>query len=117
MSAGCGGRGRRGCGVPCQWRGLQGIRHGSQSGFAERPARSFGKITPPSKVTFFMKPSPTCTSFEIFSRLFAAFNAGQFGVVADKKGIQVLGTGDLRIPAWLTTLKSELVEDRPDFSN
>jgi len=32
---------------------------------------------------------------------------------ADKKGIQVLGTGDFTHPAWLTTLKSELVEDRP----
>jgi uncharacterized protein (TIGR00375 family) len=32
---------------------------------------------------------------------------------ADKKGIQVLGTGDFTHPAWLATLKSELVEDRP----
>jgi uncharacterized protein (TIGR00375 family) len=32
---------------------------------------------------------------------------------ADKKGIQVLGTGDFTHPAWNKQLKDELVEDRP----
>ena len=32
---------------------------------------------------------------------------------ADKKGIQVLGTGDFTHPAWLASLKLELVEDQP----
>jgi len=32
---------------------------------------------------------------------------------ADKKGIDVLGTGDFTHPAWLASLKSELCEDQP----
>ncbi len=32
---------------------------------------------------------------------------------ADKKGIDVIGTGDFTHPLWLAGLKSELVEDRP----
>jgi uncharacterized protein (TIGR00375 family) len=32
---------------------------------------------------------------------------------ADKKGIDVLGTGDFTHPAWLALLKSELTEDQP----
>ena len=40
-------------------------------------------------------------------------NPKNIGVWADKKGIQVIGTGDFTHPKWLAELKSELEEAKP----
>lgn len=40
-------------------------------------------------------------------------NPGNIGLWADKKGIQVVGTGDFTHPKWLAELKEALVEDQP----
>jgi uncharacterized protein (TIGR00375 family) len=38
---------------------------------------------------------------------------GNIGVWAEKKGINVIGTGDLTHPKWLASLKAELEEQKP----
>ncbi len=40
-------------------------------------------------------------------------NPGNIGIWADKKGIQVIGTGDFTHPKWLAELKAALVETKP----
>lgn len=40
-------------------------------------------------------------------------NPGNIALWADKKGIQVIGTGDLTHPKWLAELKEALVETKP----
>jgi DNA helicase-2/ATP-dependent DNA helicase PcrA len=40
-------------------------------------------------------------------------NPGNIGLWADKKGIQVIGTGDLTHPKWLAELKEALEETKP----
>ncbi|MEO8065545.1 MAG: endonuclease Q family protein [Candidatus Doudnabacteria bacterium] len=40
-------------------------------------------------------------------------NPGNIGIWADKKGIQVIGTGDFTHPKWLAELKDSLKETKP----
>src|ERR1041385_4263948 len=40
-------------------------------------------------------------------------NPGNIGIWADKKGIQIIGTGDLTHPLWRKELKEALVETKP----
>jgi uncharacterized protein (TIGR00375 family) len=40
-------------------------------------------------------------------------NPGNIGIWADKKGIDVIGTGDFTHPKWLAELKESLEEDQP----
>lgn len=40
-------------------------------------------------------------------------NPGNIGIWADKKGIQVVGTGDFTHPKWLSELKESLEETKP----
>src|SRR5688572_16816821 len=38
---------------------------------------------------------------------------GNIGLWADKKGIQIIGTGDFTHPLWLKELKQTLIETKP----